>query len=715
MDTRQNHVNAWQIGEQLANHVSALADMTESMNDATSTYTLRHLEPRLRQGLVRAAVIGVTSTGKSTAINALIGQLALPENPSVATPIPTWIGYQPAEGSQAEIYLEEEGKLNQTVCDLTTFKRKYCYNINDIFNRDRTRFDAVKFGTVKTSSPLLQDGLTLIDTLGISASTVDSRKTIRVLKEGVDIVIFLTKNSNLHMDEEQFLYQYILGCRKQGNDDPQDAAQTERPVRAVLPENLFLVHNDWYGAPSKTALQASVRELYRKSDLQLSDQKIDELVQNNLFFINAFRGRLGLMGAYPYAACAPEGSTPDEIDSFRESEEYEQEELEYGDPKEMLEESGIRQLAEAIQRKAWHLCHGKNSVAVRRISELVPVVDSVIMAADKRLTDIHITQAELNNQKSLYAQMKADDEQDQQALSTALMTLNQNYKRGFEKLLEDIRPSMKDECCGHALRIPMPPNFQEQFRDYLRMDINGREQYLQALLPAEIRNTYEHCTNALLKALDERRAELYKTPFEVMEETKQVIAHQADLLNARIDSLRNLGAENLGVVFPPSIIVDTLFNKLELDLEEKIKEIIANACKMSGKSFEETMQQYVKKCSLNIFRRLFSGAADRLWANITNNLFEPLAEKVVDGMSDYTINNIFMETTAAFDKTKTDICTSHIKLFVSLENAITRLEERLQTTTEEEALARTDMQKLKTECEKIKTDILYLQSRLQNA
>ena len=127
------------------------------------------------------------------------------------------------------------------------------------------------------------------------------------------------------------------------------------------------------------------------------------------------------------------------------------------------------------------------------------------------------------------------------------------------------------------------------------------------------------------------------------------------------------------------------------------------------------MQQYVKKCSLNIFRRLFSGAADRLWSNITNNLFEPLAEKVVDGMSDYTINNIFMETTAAFDKTKTDICTSHIKLFVSLENAITRLEEQLQTTTEEEALAQTDMQKLKTECEKIKTDILYLQSRLQNA
>lgn len=83
---QKNSVNVSQISGRLAGHVAALAEMTEFMGDGNSTYTLRHLEPRLRQGLVRIAFVGVTSTGKSTAINALIGQLALPENPSVSSP-----------------------------------------------------------------------------------------------------------------------------------------------------------------------------------------------------------------------------------------------------------------------------------------------------------------------------------------------------------------------------------------------------------------------------------------------------------------------------------------------------------------------------------------------------------------------------------------------------------------------------------------------------
>src|SRR5699024_3607227 len=102
---------------------------------------------------------------------------ALPENPSVSSPIPVWIGYQDQEASQAEIYLAKEGGLERTTCDLKTFKREYCYNIEDIANRDRSRYNAVEFGAIKTMSPLLEGGLTIIDTLGIAATTVDSRKT----------------------------------------------------------------------------------------------------------------------------------------------------------------------------------------------------------------------------------------------------------------------------------------------------------------------------------------------------------------------------------------------------------------------------------------------------------------------------------------------------------------------------------------------------------
>ena len=712
MINQKNNVNVSQIGHRLANHVASLEEMTAFMGDSNSTYTLRHLEPRLQQGLVRIAFVGVTSTGKSTAINALVGQLALPENPSVSSPIPVWIGYQDQEASQAEIYLAGEDGLERSSCDLNTFKRKYCYNIEDIANRDRSRYNTVEFGAIKTKSSLLEGGLTIIDTLGIAATTVDSRKTIRVLREGVDAVVFVTKSANLNLDEKKFLYQYILGCC--GSQSNSGTGTDISPYRAVAPENLFFVYNDWYNVPAKTSFQESIRILYRSSGLNLSEEDICRLVENNVFFINAFRGRLGALGAYPYVECAPEGSTEEVLESLQELEDYEKEEVDFSDSSQMLSESGIPELAEAITRKAWQLCHGKSSVGVRRISELVPVIDGVINAADKRIADINLSLEDLQGQKEAFARLREDDDQEQSRITSAFMTLNQRYKQSFTRLLKDITAELRSDCAGQALRTAMPPEFSAQYRDYLRMDSEERGKYLRAMLPQQIRSTYEYCTGQLLKALDERRTDDYQTPFAVMDETRIFIANQAELLNARVESLQKMGAAELGTVLPEAIIVEELFKKLQLDLEEKVKEIIANSCMMSGKRFEETMQRHVRKCGLNIILRILPGAADRLWDRIRREVFAPLAESVVADMSNYTVDNIFEETTAAFDKTKTEICTSHIKLFVSLETTLARLEERLLAKGGEKDEEVAKAAELRRKCEEIKCDILHMQSVLQN-
>ena len=706
----RNHTSVSQIGARLAGHVASLADMTDMMGDANSTYVLKHLEPRLRQGLVRIAVVGVTSTGKSTAINALVGEMALPENPSVSSPIPVWLGYHDEQSAQATIYQREDDVLTCSSCDLGHFKRKYCYNIDDIANRDRTRYNAVEFGAINLNSPLLKEGLTLIDTLGISASSVDSRKTIRVLENGVDAVVFFTKNINLNMAEVQFLYRHVLGCRNKTDEHKEgDAA----PKAAVNPENLLLVYNDWYGMAGKTAFQESIRTLYRNSDLGLDESQIEQLVKENTFFINAFHGRLATLGVYPYSSCAPEGSSKEALDSLLELEDYETEELEYRDAKQLLAESGIDSLAEAIRHKDWSLCFGKNSVAVRRVSELLPVVDGVIEAANKRIAALNITITDLNQKKDRFNQLKSDDQLEQDRISTDLMELNKTYQKSFTRLLADITPTLKSDCAGKALLTEMPEDFREQYREFTKKNPEGKEQYLQSILHDLIRTIYEDCTAKLLKTLDETKSHNYKTPFEVMEETRTFIANQAILLNARIDSLERLGAKELGVVFPENLIVDKLFKKLELDLAEKVKEIIADSCRMSGQRFQENMQEHVRKCKLNIFLRILPGAPDRLWDKIRKELFVPLAESVVDGMSDYTAKNIFFETTAAFDMTKTEITTSHIKLFLSLETAIAHLEAQMNSTSNEKKIESGHAAKLEKKCQEIKQDILYIQSTLQ--
>lgn len=706
----RNHINVSQVGARLAGHVASLADMTNMMGDANSTYVLKHLEPRLRQGLVRIAVVGVTSTGKSTAINALVGEMALPENPSVSSPIPVWLGYHDEQTAQATIYQREGEALTYSSCDLTQFKRKYCYNIDDIANRDRTRYNAVEFGAIDLNSPLLKEGLTLIDTLGIAASSVDSRKTIRVLEDGVDAVVFFTKNTNLNMAEVEFLYRHVLGCRNKAAENKEGEAA---PKAAVTPENLILVYNDWYGMAGKTAFQESIRTLYRNSDLELDESQIEQLVKENTFFINAFHGRLATLGVYPYSSCAPEGSSKEALDSLLDLEDYENEELECSDTSQMLAESGISTLAEAIRHKAWSLCFGKNSVAVRRVSELLPVVDGVIEAANNRVAALNITITDLNQKKGRFNQLRSDDQVEQSRISTDLMELNISYQKSFTRLLEDITPTLKSDCAGKALLTEMPEEFREQYREFTKKSPEGKEQYLKAVLHDLIRTIYEDCTAKLLKALDETKSHNYKTPFEIMEETRTFIASQAVLLNARIDSLERLGAKDLGVIFPENLIVEKLFKKLELDLAEKVKEIIANSCRMSGQRFQENMQAHVRKCKLNIFLRILPGAPDRLWDKIRKELFVPLAESVVDGMSDYTAKNIFFETTAAFDMTKTEICNSHTKLFYSLESAILRLEEQARSTANEKKVEVGHAAKLEEKCQAIKQDILYIQSTLQ--
>ena len=716
MANQQNVMEISQIGGRLADHITALSGITERIGDDTSTYILRKMEPRMRQGLVRVAVIGVTSTGKSTAINALVNALALPENPSVSTPIPVWIGYQSAGETSATIYENKDGRLEAVTCDLNTFKTKYCYNIEDILKKDRTRYDNVAFGSVNTGSPLLEKGVVLIDTLGISATTVDSRKTIRVLKEGVDAVVFLTKNSNLNIAEKRFIYQYVLGCRDAAGDN--GGIIGEEGVKAVLPENLFIVHNDWTGNVSRIAFKASVRVLYEDSGMDMDDERIDDLVDNNVFFINAFKARLGSLGVYPYVDCAPEGSNAAARASMQKREAFEQNTLAAGDARKMYEASGIKPLADAVRKKGEQLCRGRNSVAVRRINELIEVVDGVIRASDERIGNINISITSLDDKKREIANIEAANRDERKNITTAIPQLKGDYTESFKKLVKDMEQDMFKACESRAAGMPMPDGFADQYQAYRGMSTQQREAYLKAMLPEVIEDITGCCTEMLLEALDSNQRASYKTPFEVMADVEKVISNQEILLNGYIDSLRKLGVEGLGAALPERIIVKELYGELKRDLEEKIKAIIAGACRLKGDDFQATMQRHVAKCQLNFFQRILGGllpnAADRLWNKIIEELFKPLAQDVVTGMTVDTAESILSKTEAAFSETMIGICESHIRLFTEVEKAIGELEKLDGNFAAWRGREETFARELKKECGKIKDDIQAVSYQLMH-
>ncbi len=713
MANQQNTIDISGIGGRLAEHITHLADITQSINDQTSSYILRNMEPRMRQGLVRVAVIGVTSTGKSTAINALANTLALPENPSVSTPIPVWIGYQKEEGSSATIYQKANGGMQTLTCSLPDFKRRYCYNIEDILKKDRTRYDNVAFGAVNTKSPLLEKGIVLIDTLGISATSVDSRKTIRVLKEGVDAVVFISKNSNLNMAEKRFIYQYVLGCKDVNQKDKESLG--EDGVCAVRPENLFFVHNNW-GSVSQVAFEESIRVLYEDSGLDMEDEDIDELVENNVFFINAYKARLGSLGVYPYVACAPEGSNDAALAGMKKREEMEKNTLAAGDAARMYAESGIQPLADAIRKKGEQLCRGNNSAPVRRINELLEVVDGVISASDDRLKDINITIGELNSKKTEFARIEAANKTDRSNAAKAVTRLRGEYEESFKKLLEAIAPDIAGACGEIVAAMSMPEGFEEDYKAYRRMDSEAKENYLRSLLPERIEEITRCCTEKILEALDNSHAKNFKTPFAVMAEVEKVMSAQEILLNGYIESLKKLGAERLGAAMPQRIVVNKLCEELKRDLEERIKAIIAEACMLRGDEFQASMQQYVKKCRQSFFQRILGGvlpgSAQNQWDKIIMELFVPLIAVIVAGMKEDAVNSIFKKTEAAFNETLMGISDSHARLFVSVDMAIAELEKQGGQFAAWQQKEKKAAAELARECGRIKDDIQSMKYQL---
>lgn len=700
------------LSGRLADHVARLTALTRQIDDPVSTQVLAQLEPRLRQGLVRVAVVGVTGAGKSTMVNALVERLVLPENPSVSSPIPVWLGYQEGPDALARIYRSQDGETVQEVCDSETFRRRYCYNLRDIQDKDRSRYNAVSFSTIGLNAPVLRENLTLIDTLGISATTVDSRKTIRVLEEGVDAVIFVTRNSKLNLEEMRFLYRHVLGIRRQ--EDPSPLEPNPRPV---LPENLLFVNNNFFGVPNRTEFAERVRTFYRDSGLELPAEEIDRLAQENCFYINAYHGRLAKLGPYPYARCAPEGNSQAELAMLEKREALEKKEWDGCEPQEQWESSGIATVQKAVCALGRRLGHG--AVGMKRIAELLEIVDGVLQAADHRGALHHSGIQELNALREHLLKMRADDLQDQSKLEAAMNGLAEEYTRSFRQMLSSMLPALKQDCAERAGKRVMPASLRVDYPAFAKMSREGQQDYINGLLPALNAYIFDYCCQKLQERLKDGRADDFKTPLLILKDTRELIRGQAVLFNARIEQLRKTGGETLGVYFPQPLAVDLLFASLEQDLVERTQEIIADACKIGGKDFEKKLEPYVRKCRLGFFENIWAGIQKEagpkmLWDRIRKHLFVPLAEHIVEHMPEHTGETVYTQTGEAFRQITMEICKAHMTLFVSLEMGIAKLEQEISAADAAASQGAADTETLRRACREIKQEILDIQYRLQH-
>ena len=138
--------------------------------------------------MIRVAIMGVTSSGKSTLVNALLGEKILPMaiRPSSSIIITASKG----ECRRATIYFKDKRPLNLIDSDLTED------NISEYADESKNpqnKYNVTQIDIV-TPNYMLEDNIQIIDSPGLDAWNLENHEklTLEILLPTIDVCIFLT-------------------------------------------------------------------------------------------------------------------------------------------------------------------------------------------------------------------------------------------------------------------------------------------------------------------------------------------------------------------------------------------------------------------------------------------------------------------------------------------------------------------------------------------
>lgn len=184
------------LGENLISHIRKLSDDTHQVYNAANNkeFTI--------------GVIGDFSVGKSTFVNALLGDRVVPVSATPCTAIITKIKY--GKKPKAVVVYSDNRKIEMSYEDFITFSS---FNISDFeerkYSEEIERFKDIKYAIIYIKSNFLkQNNLCIVDTLGLSADEADNKKTIASIKDAIAI-IYICAERGLSERDTDFISTYL--------------------------------------------------------------------------------------------------------------------------------------------------------------------------------------------------------------------------------------------------------------------------------------------------------------------------------------------------------------------------------------------------------------------------------------------------------------------------------------------------------------------------
>jgi GTPase Era involved in 16S rRNA processing len=162
----------------------------------------------LRQGVFRLLVLGDMKRGKSTFLNALIGENLLPSDVNPCTALLTILTY----GPEKRVTVHFTGDQPPERLDFATFKTRYTINPEEAKNfeqQQRLAFPNVSHAIVEYPLPLLQNGIEIVDSPGLNDTEARNELSLSYINNCHAVLFVMRASQPCTLGERRYLETYI--------------------------------------------------------------------------------------------------------------------------------------------------------------------------------------------------------------------------------------------------------------------------------------------------------------------------------------------------------------------------------------------------------------------------------------------------------------------------------------------------------------------------
>lgn len=294
---------------------------------------------RIKQGPIRMVIVGESSTGKSTLVNAFAGDFVAPENAGVCTAKPIYMMRHDEPRTYVYPY-STDGSSLPAVHAVGSTGRLLTLQYGA---KAATAIGGGEQNFVYVGSETMPRGVTLVDTPGLNAGKNDTKTTLGLFsvpayaaggeRDVPEIILFLTRQQNLLQTELDALSEMkrlgadIDGCLLVHNDFTQGymlTPETFETVNQGAVEGLTKSLAALLGGDAPDAQSAAEPEHAEPDPWDFDsylDEEDDEENAPQVFSLNAMLARMQYVrtdnGVYDVLKYPPEGMTMEEFASWK--------------------------------------------------------------------------------------------------------------------------------------------------------------------------------------------------------------------------------------------------------------------------------------------------------------------------------------------------------------------------------------------------------------